>query len=283
LSANADDTNTPAPVIATRPAMISATSISNAAPNPAAQPSDPERFFGQYARASGLVRQNARQEASVIMDLLWRNLTTSPWLEIALLKHAELNEVSNPQVASQDYDVLRNRVENAPYFQGNAERAAVFRTALLGAVGRGVDRLRIQLIRQGLDRYKMRYRQYPESLVKLAIFNYVDMETIYDSDGRLFHYTPTGMQLTPAISYQRYDLPSLPAEPFYVTSPRISGTTRVEDQTAEYAAVILVPDRIDWQSVVEGQTLGSYFVAAVDRGGAIMCTTDRILVLPVPQ
>ena len=119
--------------------------------------------------------------------------------------------------------------------------------------------------------------------MKLAIFNYVDMEDIHDSESRLFRYTPTGIQFTPTISYQRYDLPSLPAEPFYVSSPKISGTTRVDDKTGKYAAVILVPDRIDWRSVVEGQTLGAYFVATVDRGGAIMCTTDRILVLPVPQ
>ena len=274
LSTHADDTNAPAPVIATPPVTL--------APQPP-PPSDPEKFFSQYAKASDLVRQNARQEASVIMDLLWRNLSTSPWVEIALLKHAELTEASNPQVALQDYDVLRKRVENAPYFQGNAERAAVFRTALLGAVGRGTNRIRIDLVRLALDRYKTRYHQYPESLVKLAIFNYVDMQDIYDSDGRLFRYTPTGIQFTPTISYQRYDLASLPAEPFYVTSPKISGTTRVDDKTGKYAAVILVPDRIDWQSVVEGQTLGAYFVATVDRGGAIVCTTDRILVLPVPQ
>jgi hypothetical protein len=274
---HADDTNPPA--IATPPATISTTASTNAP----AQPTDPDRFFSQYAKAADLVRQNARQEASVIMDLLWRNLSTSPWFEIALLKHAELTEVSKPQAAAQDYDVLRKRVENAPYFQGNAERAAVFRTALLGAVSRGIDRLHLQLVREGLGRYQTRYHQFPESLVKLAIFNYVDMGDIYDSNNRLFRYTPTGIQFAPTISYQRYDLASLPAEPFYVTSPKISGTTRVNDQTGKYAAVILVPDRIDWQSVVEGQTLGPYFVASVDRGGAIVCTTDRILVLPVPQ
>jgi hypothetical protein len=276
----ADDTNPP--VIATPPATVS-TTPTNLAPPASPQPTDPDRFFNQYAKASDLVRQGARQEASVIMDLLWRNLTTSPWFEIALLKHAELSESSNAQVAKEDYDVLRKRVENAPYFQGDAERAAVFRTALLGAVGRGIDRLHIQTVRDGLGRYQARYHQFPESLVKLAIFNYVDMGDIYDSENRLFHYTPTGIQFTPIISYQRYDLASLPAEPFFVTSPKISGTTRVNDTTGKYAAVILVPDRIDWQSVVEGQTLGGYLVATVDRGGAIVCTTERILVLPVPQ
>jgi hypothetical protein len=277
---HADDTNPP--VIATPPVTVSTMLATNPVTT-AAQPSDPERFFSQYAKASDLVRQNARPEASVIMDLLWRNLSTSPWFEIALLKHAELTEASNPQVAREDYDVLRKRVENAPYFQGNAERAAVFRAALLGAVGRGIDRLHIQSIREGLGRYQARYHQYPESLVKLAIFNYVDMGDIYDSESRLFRYTPTGIQFAPTISYQRYDLASLPSEPFYVTSPKISGTTRVDDKTVKYAAVILVPERIDWQSVVEGQTLGGYFVASVDRGGAIVCTTERILVLPVPR
>ena len=126
------------------------------------------------------------------MDLLWRNLSTSPWFEIALLKHAELNEASNPQVAREDYDVLRKRVENAPYFQGNAERAAVFRTALLGAVGRGIDRLHLQSVRDGLSRYQARYHQFPESLVKLAIFNYVDMGDIYDSDEPALPIYPDG-------------------------------------------------------------------------------------------
>jgi hypothetical protein len=249
----------------------------------APQPSDSERFFTQYAKAVQLVRQNGHQEASVIMDLLWRNLGSSPWFEIALLKHAELNEVSNPSVALQDYDVLRKRIENAPYFQGTAGRAPVFRSALLGAVMRGINRIHILRIREALDRYRARYRQYPESLVKLSIFNYVDMEDIYNSEGRLFRYTPTGQQFTPSISYQRYDLESLPPEPFFVNSPKINGTTRVGENTNQYAAVILVPDRIDWQSVVEGQTLGGFFVAAVDRGGAVVCTSERVLVLPVPQ
>jgi hypothetical protein len=274
-----DDTNAPAST--SPPATLSPAPTNNTAV--ATQPSDPDRFFTQYAKAADLVRQNARQEASITMDLLWRSLTASPWFEIALLKHAELTEVSKPQAAAEDYDVLRKRVETAPYFQGNAERAAVFRAALLGAVGRGTDRLHLQLVRDGLGRYQARYHQVPESLVKLAIFNYVNMGDIYGSDGRLFRYTPTGMQFTPTISYQRYDLPNLPAEPFDVTSPKISGTTPVTDQPGKYAAVILVPDRIDWQSVVEGQTLGPYSVAAVDRGGAIICTTDRILILPIPQ
>lgn len=266
LSLSHADTNPPAPAVAA-----------------ATQPSDSERFFAQYARAVQLVRQNARQEASVIMDLLWRNLGSSPWFEIALLKHAELNEITNPSVALQDYDVLRKRVENAPYFQGTAGRAPVFRAALLGAVMRGTNRIHILRIRDALDRYRARYRQYPESLVKLSIFNYVDMEDIYNSEGRLFRYTPTGQQFSPSISYQRYDLESLPPEPFFVTSPKINGTTRAGENTNQYAAVILVPDRIDWQSVVEGQTLAGYFVAAVDRGGAIVCTSERVLVLPVPQ
>jgi hypothetical protein len=264
-------------------------SVAHADTNPSAtaastvpQPSDAERFFTQYGKAVQLVRQNGHQEASIIMDLLWRNLSSSPWLEIALLKHAELNELTNPQVALQDYDLLRKRIENAPYFQGTTERAPVFRAGLLGAVMRGTNRIRILRIREALDRYHARYRQYPESLVKLSIFNYIDMEDIYTSGGRLFHYTPTGQQFTPVISYQRFDLESLPPEPFYVTSPKIDGTNRLDEKTNKYAAIIVVPDRIDFQSVVEGQTLGGYFVAAVDCGGAIVCTSERVLVLLAP-
>ncbi len=260
------DTNTPPPAAVTAP--------------PA---SDADRFFTQYAKAVQLVRQNGRREASVIMDLLWRNLGTSPWFEIALLKHAELNEISNARVALEDYDVLRKRIENAPYFQGTTDRAAVFRAALLGSAMRGTDRIRIQRIRDALDAYNARYNQYPESLAKLAIFNYIDMEDIHNSEGRLFHYTPTGQRFTPAISYHMYTIEPLAAEPFFVTSPKLDGTTQLDEQTKKYAALIRVPGHMDPHRVFEDQTLEGYFVAAVAAGGAIVCTPERVLVLVVPE
>lgn len=272
LSIARADTNAPAPMATNAPAAPIVP-----------QSGDADRFFTQYAMAVQLVRQNGHQEASVIMDLLWRNPSASPWFEIALLKHAELNEITNPQVASQDYDLLRKRVENAPYFHGTAERAAVFRAALLGAVAHGTDRIRLLRVRDGLDRYRARYRQYPESLVKLSIFNYVGMEDIYTSDGRLFHYTPTGQQFTPTISYQRFDLESLPPEPFFVTSPKLDGTARLSETSNKYAALIRVPNRMDPQRVLEDQTIEGYLVAAVAAGGAIVCTPNRVLVLPAPQ
>ena len=260
------DTNTPTPApIATLPA------------------SDADHFFTQYAKAVQLVRQNGQQEASVIMDLLWRNLGSSPWLEIALLKHAELNEISNAQVALEDYDVLRKRVENAPYFQGMADRAAVFRAALLGSAMRGTDRIRKQRIRDALSVCNTRYHQYPESLAKLAIFNYVDTKDIHNSEGRLFHYTPTGQQFTPAISYHAYLIEPLAPEPFFVTSPKLEGTTQLDDKTKEYAALIRVPGHMDPHRVFEDQTLEGYFVAAVAAGGAIVCTPERVLVLLAPE
>jgi hypothetical protein len=260
------DTNVPAPTaVASSPA------------------SDADRFFTQYTRAVQLVRQNGLREASVIMDLLWRNLASSPWFEIALLKHAELNEISNTRVALEDYDVLRKRVENAPYFQGTADRAAVFRAALLGSAMRGTDRIRIQRIRDALGVYNTRYHQYPESLAKLAIFNYIDMEDIHNSEGRLFHYTPTGQQFTPAISYHDYRIEPLAPEPFFVTSPKLEGTTQLDDQTKKYAALIRVPGNMDPHRVFEDQTLEGYFVAAVAAGGAIVCTPERVLVLIAPE
>src|ERR1017187_5517478 len=245
--------------------------------------SDPDRFFTQYARAVQLVRQNGRREASVIMDLLWRNLGSSPWLEIALLKHAELNEISNAQVALEDYDVLRKRIENAPYFQETADRAAVFRAALLGSAMRGTDRIRIQRIRDALGVYNTRYHQYPESLAKLAIFNYIKMEDIHNSEGRLFHYTPTGQQFTPAISYHTYVFEPLAPEPFFVASPKLEGTTQLDDKTKKFAALIRVPGHMDPHRVFEDQTLEGYFVAAVAAGGAIVCTPEHVLVLVAPE
>jgi hypothetical protein len=271
----ADDTNAPASATTNAPAASGAPS--------APQPGDAERFFTQYAQAVRLVRQNGHQEASIVMDLLWRNLSSSPWFEIALLKHAELNEISNLQVAWQDYDLLRKRIENAPYFKGTGGHAAVFRAALLGAVARGTDRIRLLRVRDGLDRYHARYRQYPESLVKLSIFNYVDMQDVYDADGRMFRYTPTGQQFTPVISYQRYDLETLPQEPFFVTSPKLDGTARLDETSQKYAALIRVPNRMDPQRVLEDQTLDGYLVAAVAAGGAVVCTPDRVLVLLVPR
>ncbi len=245
--------------------------------------SDADRFFTQYAKAVQLVRQNGRREASVIMDLLWRNLGSSPWFEIALLKHAELNEISNAQVALEDYDVLRKRIENAPYFQGTADHAAVFRAALLGSAMRGTDRIRIQRIREALGVYNTRYHQYPESLAKLAIFNYIGMEDIHNPEGRLFHYTPTGQQFTPAISYHTYVIEPLAPEPFFVTSPKLEGTTQLDDKMKKYAALIRLPGRMDPHRVFEDQTLEGYFVAAVAAGGAIVCTPEHVLVLVPPE
>jgi hypothetical protein len=266
LSAVRADTNSPSPVTVTAPLA-----------------SDADRFFTQYAKAVQLVRQNGRREASVIMDLLWRNLGSSPWIEIALLKHGELNEISNAQVALENYDVLRKRIENAPYFQGTADRAAVFRAALLGSAMRGTDRIRIQRIRDALGVYNTRNHQYPESLAKLAIFNYIDMEDIHNSEGRLFHYTPTGQQFTPAISYHTYVIEPLAPEPFFVTSPKLEGTTQLDDKTKKFAALIRVPGRMDPHRVFEDQTLEGYFVAAVAAGGAIVCTPEHVLVLVAPE
>ena len=255
-----------------------------AAPPPPAPPqSDPDRFFDRYKLAVRLVKQNAYQEAAVAMDLLWRNLGSSPWLEIALLKHAELTESRNDQVAFDDYRLLEKRLLNAPYYQGDAEKARLFRASLQGAVQRGVDRIRIRRVVDALDRYHTRYFQYPESLAKLSIFNYVEFEDIHNSGGRMIRYTPTGQQFTPSISYQRYEIEAIPPEPFYVTTPRLDGTSQESGQPLTYVALIRVPGRMDAQRVKENQTLEGYFVAAVAAGGVVVCTPERVLVLPVPE
>jgi hypothetical protein len=245
--------------------------------------SDADRFFHRYAHAARLLRQNRPHEASVTMDLLWKSLGSSPWLEIALLKFAELNETRNTQQALESYELLRKRLENAPYWQGSAEKAQLFRAALEAARGRGIDRVRILRIREALQNYYARYLQYPESLARLAMLGYVEISDIHRANGQLIRYTPSGQQFRPGISYQRYELETIPAEPFTVSSPRLEGTSRISDSPPKYAALIRVPGRADARRVVEDQMVDGYLLAAITAGGAIVCTPERVLVLLVPD
>lgn len=265
-----------------RPAVAQTDETKPAPPAPA-QMSDADRFFLRYGQAVQLVKHNRMQEALVLMDLLWRSLNSSPWMEIALLKHTELNERENDRVAMENYDLLRRRLANAPYYQGDAQKARLFRAAMQGAVERGIDRTRIHRIRRALSQYYARYQQYPESLARLSIFGYVEMEDIHTTSGRMFQYTPTGQRLTPFITYHLYEIETIAPEPFYVTSPRLEGTSLVSEDPKKYAALIRVAGRMDAQRVIEDQTLEGFLVAAVASGGAILCAPDRVLVLPVPE
>ena len=217
------------------------------------------------------------------MDGASKSLSTSPWMEIALLKHAELIESRNDAVAMEDYTVLRGRLENAPYFQGDTEKARVFKAALQGAVDNGINRIRIGRIADALARYYARYSEYPESLAKLSILGYVDIENIHAANDRTFRYLPTGQILRPFISYQTYDLESVPPDPFTVSSPRLEATSLINETPPKYAAVIRVSGQAEPARVTEDQTVEGYFVAAVATGGAIVCTSSRVLVLPTPE
>jgi hypothetical protein len=254
-----------------------------ATPAPVSETAESDLFFERYTQAARLVREKRLQEAAVVMDLLSRNLSHSPWLEVAILKYSELCEGHNDSAAMEGYSLLSKRLDNAPYFQGDAERARVFKTALQGAVNAGIDRMRVGRIKQALADYYAQYRKYPESLAKLAILNFVDMDDIVDSRGQQFRYIPTGIRQTPYISYHQYEgLQITRAYPFSADSPRLQGTSLISDKPKKYAALLLVPGRIDAQQVVENQTLEGYFIGAIAPHGAIACTTDRILVLPIP-
>ncbi len=243
-----------------------------------------DRFFDEYARAAVLMEKGARQQAAVVMHQLYRSLSTTPWLEIALLKHAELYEGINPPTAMESYDLLQKRLANAPYFQANRQRSQLFGAALQSAVDRGISRVRLQRVRDGLSRYFARYMHYPESLAKLAIFNYVEDADILNPDNRPFRYLPTGMQLRPTITYLRYELESIPAEPFFVTSPKIMGTSQVgEGETTKYVCLVRVPTKPDPVRVTEEQTLEGYYIAAIAARGAVLTGGNRLLVLPVPK
>jgi hypothetical protein len=264
------------------PSLAPKSSTVKRGPPPSVSP-DADLFFTKFKEAARLLRENHAQEAGIVLDGASKSLSTSPWMEIALLKHAELIESRNDTVAMEDYTVLRNRLDNAPYFQGDAEKARVFKAALQGAVDNGINRIRIRRIADSLARYHARYSAYPESLMKLSILGYVDIENIHAANDRFFRYLPTGQSLRPFISYQSYDLESVPPDPFTVNSPRLEATSVISETPPKYAAVIRVPGQSEATRVTEDQTIEGYFVAAVATGGAIVCTYNRVLVLATAE
>lgn len=265
---------------------VAAVAQSNA-PAPVAMPpaatstNDADRFFEQFAVAAKSVQDNRADHAALVMDVLAKNLNGSPWLDIALLKAAALQENRAPATALENYALLKRRLDVAPYFQGNAERAQVFRVALQGAIDRGINRIRLQRIRDALAEYHARYRQYPESLTKLAVLGYVEMPDVRNASGRLYRYIPTGMQFSPGIAYQQYELETIPAEPFAANAPRLIGTTQVREEPRQYAALFQDAGRAEPARVAENQIFQGFFVAAVAEHGAILVTPERVLVLPV--
>src|SRR5438876_617203 len=179
-----------------------------------------DRFFMKYKEAARLLSRNQPQDAVIVMNLLARVLNSSPWMEIAMLKHCQLIESANDALAEEGYLLLRQRVLNAPYFQGDTKRAKLFGVALQGAVDAGITRLRIGRVRVALERYRAKYLEYPESLTKLAILGYIGMENIHDAKDESLRYVPTMPQITPFVSYKRYDGLEAPvADPFVASSP----------------------------------------------------------------
>jgi hypothetical protein len=264
---------------------VNQSTVTNAPAPPAANPNavaDADLFFTKYKDGLKLVERNDAQGAAIALDLLAKSLSTSPWMEIAIFKHAQLIESTNDRVAEENYLLLRQRLINAPYFQGNAERARVFAVALQGSVDTGITRLRIRRVRVALGRYFAKHMEYPESLPKLAILNYTDMENIHGANNQMLRYVPKNPQMTPFISYKGYDLePAIP-EPFTATTPRLESTSQVSDTPPKYVALIKLPGRVEPARVEENQTIQGFFVAAVAPGGAIVSTPTRVLVLPVP-
>ena len=185
--------------------------------------------------------------------------------------------------STDGYDLLAKRIANAPYFLGNQQRSRLFGAALQTAVDRGVSRVKLARIRDGLSRYFARYMQYPESLAKLSIFNYVDAGDIVDANNRPFRYLPTGMQMRPTITYLRYELESIPKEPFIATSPKLVGTSKVNEDPEQYVCLIRVPGKGEPVRISEEQTIEGYYVAVIASRGAVLVGGNRVIVLPVRQ
>jgi hypothetical protein len=263
------------------PTLLSAaTNTVTALPNPESVFNEANYFFTQHKQAVRQLREKRNPEAMLTLNLLARNLKSSPWLEIALLKQSELVEVSNETFAMDNYNLLLQRLQNSPYFQGTADKARLFTTSLQGAVHNGINRIRARRIRLGLDHYFVRYREYPESLAKLAILGYTEIENIHTMDQRPFRYVPTGQQLTPFLSYKRYEgLDAAPPEPFLVTTPRLESTSRASDEPLTYAATMKVPGQREPVRIVEDQNVSGFLVVSITPEGVILCNDRRILVL----
>ena len=120
-------------------------------------------------------------------------------------------------------------------------------------------------------------------MAQLAILEFIDREDIVDAKARPIRYTPTDVRLRNAPTFQNYELDWIPAEPFEVKLPRIDGTSQISDQPRKFTALIKVPSGGDARRAVENQTLEGFFIAAIAEKGAIVCTHDRVLVLPVAK
>ena len=264
------------------PAWLAHESAAASNPSPEVASADASRFFEKYREATRLVARGQLQNAAITMDLLSHSLHVSPWLDIALLKHAQLNERANDRAAEEDYALLLQRIANAPYFQSNAERAQLFGVVLRNTVTSGIDRIRLHRLRDAIAHYHTRYAEYPESLAKLAILGYTDMENIHNVNNHLFRYLPQDPRMRPFITYQRYELESIASEPFNVTSPVLEGTSQVSEKPLKYAALVHVPGQGDPARVVENQIIQGFFIVAVVHDGAILSTPGRVIVLAVP-
>lgn len=250
---------------------------------PVATPTDAERFFADYREAVKLQQARKSQLAGITLEALSKKLGSAPWLEVTLLKCAEVVEANNDKTALEMYQLLRQRLERAPYYQGNADRAQLLRASIGGAVNAGINRIRSARVRAALERYRLRYQEYPESLAKLAILDYTELQNTLDADERPLRYIPGGIQLKPFISYKRYEgLEYSPPEPLVLPTPRVDGTSRVQDEPVQYAALLNMPGRMDALRIVENQLLQGYLVVAVAEHGVILCNHNRVLVLLAP-
>ena len=243
---------------------------------------DAGRFFEKYREATRLVALGQIQNAAITLDLLSHSLRVSPWLDIALLKHAQLNERTNDRAAEENYALLRQRLINAPYFQSNVERAQLFGVALRNTVDSGIDRIRLHRLRSAINRYHSRYAEYPESLAKLAIMGYTDMENIHNVNNHLFRYLPQEPRMNPFITYRRFELESINSEPFTVDRPVLVGTSQASEKPLRYSALVRVPGELEPARVVENQTIQGFFVVAVAHDGAIFSAPNRIIVVAAP-
>ncbi len=249
-------------------------------PPPRPTLTDADNFFIEYQRAADFVRRHALAEASLVMEALRQRLTTSPWLELTLLKRSELLEARTPAQAMEGYQLVLNRLLAEAYYQ--TDETGLLRQAIQGETERGVRRMRLKRLDAALGRYFVRFQKYPENLAMLVTHQMLDPVDLVDARQQQFLYTPKSQALGQH-SFMGYDLERVPSEPFSVSSPRIPSTTKISDDPPRYAALLQPSTHKDPEQILEGQALGGYHVAAVGARGVIVCTHNRVLILPVAR
>lgn len=260
--------------------LLAAAVAAQDVPPPRPTLSDADNFFIEYSRAAGFAARGDRETAALAMEAVRRQVTTSPWTELAQVKCNELMERHDATEALAGQELVLHRLESELYYQ--TADAAPLRQALRAMTTRGIRRVRRQRIETGLQQYRRLFDQYPDALALLVTHHILEPADLRGPGDRPFAYLPRALSPTRQ-RYVSYDLELVPAEPFVAPAPRIASTTRIGNAPPHYAALVQLRPRTDPVQVEVGEWLDGKYVAIITARGAILCTPDQVLIRPVTR